>query len=112
MFSVGCDRSLFGGRNAVRLFVVTLTAATLAACAQSSVATNKTASLVSSREASLAPNRAASFVTNRRKQVVTTKHNPFAPTNLLVQRVHCMDLPASTRKGQRPRAAKSWMGMD
>ncbi len=77
MFSVGCDRSLFGGRNAVRLFVVTLTAATLAACAQSSVATNKTASLVSSREALLAPNRAASSVTNKRKQVVTTKHNPL-----------------------------------
>jgi len=76
MFSVNCDRTLYGGRKAIRLFIVTLTVATLAACAQSSVVTNKTASPASSRQASLGPNRAASFVTNRRKQVATTKHSP------------------------------------
>ncbi len=77
MFSDNCNRTLYGGRKAIRLFVVTLTAATLAACAQSSVVTNKTASPASSRQASLGPNRAASFVTNKRKQVVRTKHTPF-----------------------------------
>jgi len=76
MFSVNCDRTLYGGRKATRLFVVTLTAATLAACAQSSVVTNKTSSPAPSRQASLGLNRAASFVTNKRKQVVT-RHTPF-----------------------------------
>ena len=78
MFSVNCNRTLCGGRKVVRLFVVTLTAATLAACAQSTVITNKSASLASSRQASLGPNLAASFATNRRIEVVTKKHTPFA----------------------------------
>jgi len=78
MFSVSCEKPLYGGREALRLFVVTLTAATLAACAQSPVATNKSASLAPSRQASLTPNRAASFVTNKRSAVVAKKHTPFA----------------------------------
>jgi rare lipoprotein A len=78
MFSVSCNRTLCGGRKAVQLFVITLTAAALTACAQSSVTTNKSASLASSRQASLRPNRAASFATNRRIEVVTKKHTPFA----------------------------------
>ena len=78
MFSVSCEKPLYGGREALRLFVVTLTAATLAACAQSPVATNKSASLGPSRQASLTPNRAASFVTNKRSAVVAKKHTPFA----------------------------------
>jgi peptidoglycan lytic transglycosylase len=78
MFSVSCDRTFYGGREAVRLFVVTLTAVTLAACAQSPFATNKSASLATSRQASLAHNRTASFVTNKRSAVVTKKHTPFA----------------------------------
>ncbi len=78
MFSDNCNRALYGGRKAIRLFVITLTAATLATCAQSSVVTNKTASPASGRQASLGPtDRAASFVTNNRKQVVTTKHSSF-----------------------------------
>jgi len=78
MFCIGCERTLCGGRKAVQLFVVTLTAATLAACARSSVVTNKTASLTTGRQASLGLNRTASFVTNKHREVVTTKHTPFA----------------------------------
>ena len=78
MFSVGCERALYGGREAVRLFVVTLIAATLAACAQSPGVINKSASLASGRQASLAPNRTASFVVNKRSAVATKKHTPFA----------------------------------
>jgi rare lipoprotein A len=81
MFSVSCNRTLCGGRKAGQLFVITLTAAALTACAQSSVTTNKSASLASSRQALLRPNRAASFATNRRIEVVTKKHTPFATTN-------------------------------
>ncbi len=73
MFSVSCERSLYSGR----LFVVTLTAATLAACAQSPVAINKSASLASGRQESLAPNRTASLVTNK-PSAGTKKHTPFA----------------------------------
>jgi len=78
MFSVNCNRTLCGGRKVVQLFVITLTAAALTACAQSTITTNKSASLASSRQASLRPNRAASFATNRRIEVVTKKHTPFA----------------------------------
>ena len=78
MFSVSCARPLYSGREALRLFIVTLTAATLAACAQFPVATNKSASLAPSRQASLTPNRTASFVTNKRSAVVTKTHTPFA----------------------------------
>jgi rare lipoprotein A len=78
MFSVNCNRTLCGGRKVVQLFVITLTAAALTACAQSTITTNKSASLASSRQASLRPNLAASFATNRRIEVVTKKHTPFA----------------------------------
>ncbi len=96
MSSINCDRTSYidieasrilldepmvssaGVRKAVRLFAVALTAATLAACAQSSLFTNKSASLAASRQASLEPNRQASLVTNRRVAVVTKKHAPFA----------------------------------
>jgi len=63
--------------KAVQLFAVALTAATLAACAQSSVVTNKSASLGASRQASLEHNRKASFVTDARVAVITKKHTPF-----------------------------------
>jgi rare lipoprotein A len=63
--------------RAVQLFAVALTAATLAACAQSSVVTNKSASLGASRQASLEHNRKASFVTDARVAVITKKHTPF-----------------------------------
>ncbi len=62
-------------RNVIQLFVVVLGAASLAACAQSSVVRNS--EFVSpSRQASL-HNRTASFVTNRRV-ASAKKHTPFA----------------------------------
>src|SRR5436309_15514804 len=63
--------------NVTRLFAVALGAASLAACAQSSVVTKKSESLVASRQASLEQNRKTSFVTNRRV-AVRKKHTPFA----------------------------------
>jgi rare lipoprotein A len=63
-------------RNGIQLFVVVLGAASLAACAQSSVVRNS--EFVSpSRQASLQHNRTASFVTNRRV-ASAKKHTPFA----------------------------------
>ncbi len=78
MFSVSCEKPWYSGGKAVRLFVVTLIAATLAACAQSPVAVHKSASLATGRQPSPALNRTASFVTNKRSAVVTKKHTPFA----------------------------------
>ena len=63
--------------NVIRLVAVVLGAASLAACAQSSVVTNKSELLTASRQASLEHNRKGSFVTNRHA-AVTKKHTPFA----------------------------------
>jgi rare lipoprotein A len=64
-------------RNVVQLFAITLGAASLAACAQSSVVSRISEPPVASRQASLEHNRKASFVVNRRV-AVTKKHTPFA----------------------------------
>ena len=64
-----------GVRKAVQLFAFVLGAASLAACAQSSVVTNKSELLTASRQASLEHNRKGSFVTNRHA-AVTKKHTP------------------------------------
>ena len=64
-------------RNVVRLFAVALTAATLAACAQSSVISNKPELRAASRQALLEDNQKAPFVTNRRV-AVTKMHTPAA----------------------------------
>jgi rare lipoprotein A len=69
--------SAAGVRNVVQLFAVVLGAASLAACAQSSVVTKKSESLVASRQPSLEHHRRTSFVTNRRV-AVRKKHTPFA----------------------------------
>jgi rare lipoprotein A len=69
--------SAAGVRKVVQLFAVALAAASLAACAQSSVVAKKSELRVGSQQASLAHNRTASFVTNRRVAVVK-KHTPFA----------------------------------
>jgi len=69
--------SAAGVRNVVKLLAVALGAVSLAACAQSSVVTNKSELLATSRQASLEHNRKTSFVTNRRV-AVTKKHTPFA----------------------------------
>src|SRR5258708_17222416 len=68
--------SAAGVRNVIQLFAVALGAASLAACAQSSVVTQKSEFVAASRQASLEHNRKTSFVTNRRV-AVTKKHTPF-----------------------------------
>jgi rare lipoprotein A len=66
-----------GVRNVIQLFAVALGAASLSACAQSSVVTKNSELPLVSRQASLEHNRKTSFVTNRRV-AVTKKHTPFA----------------------------------
>ena len=96
MFSISCARTSYidlkanrihlnapsvsaaGVRNVIQLFAVALGAASLAACAQSSVVTQKSELSVASRQASLEHSRKTSFVVNRRV-AVTKKHTPFAP---------------------------------
>src|SRR5258708_14874898 len=65
-----------GVRNVIQLFAVALGAASLAACAQSSVVTQKSELSVASRQASLEHNRTTSFVTSRRV-AITKKHTPY-----------------------------------
>jgi rare lipoprotein A len=74
-----------GFRTFVRLVFVALTAATLAACAQSSV-TNKSELRAASRVAVQEDNRQTSVVTNRHIAVRTIKHTPFAPHRHAVKR--------------------------
>ena len=69
--------SATGLRNVIKLFAIVLGAASLAACAQSSVVTKNSGFVAASRQASLEHNRRASFVSNRRV-AVTKKHTPFA----------------------------------
>jgi len=67
-----------GTGNALRLLAVALTAATLGACAQSSVVANRSAS--SSRQASLEPSRSAWAARSRQVAAVATEkgHAPVA----------------------------------
>jgi rare lipoprotein A len=67
--------SAAGVRNVIQLFAVALIAASLAACAQSSVVTKKSELVTASRQASLEQHRKTSFVT---RVAVTRKHTPFA----------------------------------
>ena len=69
--------SAAGVRNVIQLFAVALGAASLAACAQSSVVTKKSEAPAASRQASLEHHRKTSFVTKRRVAVMK-KHTPFA----------------------------------
>src|ERR1700720_1595018 len=69
--------SVAGVRNVIQLFAVALGAASLAACAQSSVVTQRSELSTASRQASVEHNRKTSFVTNRRL-AVRKKHTPFA----------------------------------
>ena len=68
----------FGFWNVVRLFAVSLTAAALAACAQSSVVTNKFELRVAGPQALPEHSRKASVIIDRRVAVKTKKHAPFA----------------------------------
>jgi rare lipoprotein A len=67
-------------RNIIRLFAVALGAASLAACAQSSVVSKNSGFVGSSRQASLERHPAASFTTSRR-MASAKKHTPFARHN-------------------------------
>jgi rare lipoprotein A len=64
-------------RKTIQLFAVVLGAASLAACAQSSVVTRNSEFVSPSRQASLERNRTASFTTYRRV-ASARKHTPFA----------------------------------
>jgi rare lipoprotein A len=64
-------------RKIIQRLAVVLAAASLAACAQSSVVT-RNAEFGGSRQASLEHHRTASFTTNRRV-ASAKKHTPFAP---------------------------------
>jgi rare lipoprotein A len=64
--------------NIPRLFAVAMAAATLAACAQSSVVMDKRASASASRQASLDPNRRTSFAPRTRVAVAAKKPTPAA----------------------------------
>src|SRR5260221_9215571 len=70
--------SAAGVRNVTQLFAVALAAASLAACAQSSVVSKISEPPVAGRKASLEYNRKTSFVVNR-SVAVAKKHTPFAP---------------------------------
>lgn len=89
MSSISCARTSYAGirpgliysasglRNGIQLFAVVLGAASLAACAQSSVVTRKSELLAPSRQAARESDRRTSFVTNTHV-AVTKRHTPFA----------------------------------
>jgi len=103
MYSITCDRSSRVGigasrkppnepkvspaavRKALRLFAAVLAAAMVAACAQSSVVTDKPASLATSRQASPEPDRKASSVPNGHAAVATNEHHPFVTNKHAVE---------------------------
>jgi rare lipoprotein A len=62
--------------NAARLLAVAVTAATLAACAQSSVVTDRPGYLAVNRPASPEPTRKASYISSRHVAVGTRQHTP------------------------------------
>jgi rare lipoprotein A len=72
--------SAAGMRNVIQLVAVALGAASLAACAQSSVVTKNSELLAASRQASLEHDRMTSFVTKKRV-AATKKHTPFVSHN-------------------------------
>jgi rare lipoprotein A len=76
--------------NVVRLFAVALGAASLAACAQSSVVSQKSGSPAASRQASHQHDRTPASTTNRRVASVK-KHTPFA------QRKTATEAPAASQ---------------
>jgi rare lipoprotein A len=75
------DASLAGDARVgkfIRLFAIALSAASLAACAQSSVVSRNSGFVGTSRQASLHPNRTAPFATSARVASVKPRA-PFAP---------------------------------
>jgi rare lipoprotein A len=79
MSSISSDRfSSAGIRQAFRLFAVAAMAAMLAACAQSSMVSQKPVALAASPRTSPAPERTATFVTHRHVAAVAKKDVPPA----------------------------------
>jgi rare lipoprotein A len=80
MWSIGCAGTssvdITTGRKIIRLLALALAAASLGACAQSSVVSQRS-ELHPTRQASLEPVRTAASVTHRRVASVR-KHTPFA----------------------------------
>jgi peptidoglycan lytic transglycosylase len=80
MWSIGCSSTssvdITTGRKIIRLFGLALAAASLAACAQSSVVSQRS-ELHPTKQASLERVRTASSITHRRVASVR-KHTPFA----------------------------------
>ncbi len=80
MVSIVCARPSFvdvkTGRNVIRLLALAFSAATLAACAQTSVVSQRS-EFHQTRQASLERDRTSSPVTNRRV-ASARKHTPFA----------------------------------
>jgi rare lipoprotein A len=112
MSSIDCARSSCVGikasddassasrvRQFIRPFAVVLGAASLAACAQSSVVTKNSELIGSSRQASFDHNRTASFTTNKRV-ASARKHTPFAPRNAGTQ-VASQGLASFYSEGQK-----------
>jgi rare lipoprotein A len=86
-------------RNFIQLFAVVLGAASLAACAQSSVVSKNAGFIGSSREASLPHHRTASFTSNRRVAFVK-KHTPFSsPKNAAETRTTSQGLASFYTEG-------------
>jgi rare lipoprotein A len=73
-----CPVSAARVRKILRLFAAALGAASLGACAQSSVVTKNSGFFSASRQASVDRHRTASFLTDRRV-ASARKHTPFAP---------------------------------
>ena len=73
-----CSVAAVRVRKILRLFAAALGAASLAACAQSSVVTKNSGFFSASRQAEVNHHRTASFLTNRHV-ASEKKHTPFAP---------------------------------
>jgi rare lipoprotein A len=71
-------------RNVIQLFAVVLAAASLAACAQSSVVNGRSELAAASQQPSLERNRKISSVMSRRVRVAK-KHTPFKPEKNAVE---------------------------
>jgi rare lipoprotein A len=82
MCSISSEKVFYVGRQAIRLFVISLMAAMLAACAQSSVVSNKNASLAGSRWATLGPSRAASVLRTSPAPYQANKPTAGSPNSL------------------------------
>ena len=90
-----------GFRKAVQLFAVALTAAALAACAQSPPVSNKSELLSTGHHASLEDKRISSLATNKRVAATTKNHNPMAADTHETEKVTSYGLASFYSEGAR-----------